>query len=125
MCIRDSILGCQVDLLTTQEAIAVVKDLITQGQPAHVITLNAEIVYQAQSNQELRGIINAADLVTPDGIGIVWGGRQLGYAITERVTGIDLLHRLCQVAPAEAWKIYLLGSAPGVPELAAQRLAID
>lgn len=122
---RANILGCQVDLLTTQGAINLVTELIAQGRSAHVITLNAEIVYQAQSNKELLEIINAADLVTPDGIGIVWGGRHLGYPIAERITGIDLLHRLCQIAPTEAWKIYLLGSAPGVAEKAAQQLVSD
>jgi N-acetylglucosaminyldiphosphoundecaprenol N-acetyl-beta-D-mannosaminyltransferase len=89
------------------------------------LTLNAEIVYQAQTNEELKSIINRADMVTPDGIGIVWGGRQLGYEIRERVTGIDLLYRLCQEAPAEGWKVYLLGSAPGVAEEAGRRLIIN
>ena len=120
---KADILGCQVDLVTAQESVAIIKELIGRRLPAHVITLNAEIVCQAQNNRELLNIINQADLVTPDGIGIVWGGRQLGYAIPERVTGIDLLQRLCQVAPAEDWGIYLLGSAPGVADQAARRLA--
>lgn len=119
------ILGCQVDVLTTAEAVAVVGEFITRGQPAQVITLNAEIVYQAQHDSELRSIINTADLVTPDGIGIVWGGRQLGYAIPERIAGIDLLHHLCRAAAAEAWKIYLLGSGPGIAEQAAEKMAAD
>ena len=120
-----NILGCQVDLVTAREAMARIKSLIGQGDPAHIITLNAEIVYQAQNDQELQRIINSADLVTPDGIGIVWGGKKLGYDFRERVTGIDLLYRLCQAAPLEGWKVYLLGSAPGVAEEAAHRLRIE
>lgn len=122
---RADILGCQVDLLTTQGAVSAIKDLIAQGQPAQVITLNAEMAFQAYSDPDLRGIINAADLVTPDGIGIVWGGRHLGNAIPERVTGIDLLQHLCRAATSEDWKIYLLGSAPGVAEQAAERLSTE
>lgn len=80
------------------------------------------MVYQAQTNPVLLDIINRAALVTPDGIGIVWGGRQLGYAIPERVSGIDLLWGICQAAPAQEWKIYLLGSSPGVADEAAGRL---
>ncbi|PKM76733.1 MAG: glycosyltransferase [Firmicutes bacterium HGW-Firmicutes-15] len=118
------ILGCRVDLLTAEEAISGIKSIIDRGQPAHIITLNAEIVYQAQSSQDLRTIINSADLITPDGIGIVWAGRKLGFNIRERVTGIDLFYRLCQEAPVEQWKIYLLGSAPGVADAAASKLAI-
>jgi len=122
---RANILGCQVDLLTLEEGIARIKDLIRRMRPAHIITLNAEIVYQAQTNEELKTIINRADMVTPDGIGIVWGGRQLGYKIKERVTGIDLLYRLCQEAPAQGWKVYLLGSAPGVAAESGRRLTND
>jgi len=121
---KANILGCQVDLLTSQEVIARIKDLIHRRRPAHIITLNAEIVYQAQTYRELMNIINNANLVTPDGIGIVWGGRQLGYDVKERVTGIDLLHQLCKEAPAEAWKVFLLGSAPGVADKAARNLTM-
>lgn len=119
------ILGCRVDLLTNQEIIARIKNIIKLRKPAHIITLNAEIVYQAQASRELQEIINGADLITPDGIGIVWGGRKLGYNIPERVTGIDLLYQLCQEAPVEGWKIYLLGSAPGVADSAARKLTAD
>jgi N-acetylglucosaminyldiphosphoundecaprenol N-acetyl-beta-D-mannosaminyltransferase len=122
---KADILGCQVDLLTFQEVVTRIKGLIRLKRPAHIITLNAEIVYQAQTNEILKKIINSADLVTPDGIGIVWGGRQLGFDIKERITGIDLLKRLCQEAPGEAWKIYLLDSAPGIAEKAAHKLATD
>ncbi len=119
---KADILGCRVDRVTLEEGIAHIKGLIRRGRPAQVITLNAEIIYQAQNNSDLKAIINQADLVTPDGIGIVWGGRRLGYEFKERVTGIDLLSRLCREALVEGWKIYLLGSAPGVAEKAGQCL---
>ncbi|MDD4172100.1 MAG: WecB/TagA/CpsF family glycosyltransferase [Syntrophomonas sp.] len=122
---KANILGCQVDMVTAGDSLARIEELIHRGRPAQVITLNAEIIYQAQTNPELKDIINGADLVTPDGIGVVWGGRQLGYDIEERVTGIDLLLSLCQEAPARAWTVYFLGSAPGVAEKAAQQLCSD
>jgi len=118
------ILGCQVGLVTLEQSVDLVKDLLERNKPAQVITLNAEMVFQAQSEPRLRQIINQADLVTPDGIGIVWGGRQLGYEVPERVAGIDLLQKICARAPREGWRIYLLGSAPGVAEQAAQKLRI-
>jgi len=120
---KADILGCRVDLLTAEEAISGIKDIIDRRKPAHIITLNAEIVYQAQASQDLRKIINSADMITPDGIGIVWAGRKLGFNIRERVTGIDLFYRLCREAPNQGWKIYLLGSAPGVAEAAGRQLA--
>jgi N-acetylglucosaminyldiphosphoundecaprenol N-acetyl-beta-D-mannosaminyltransferase len=109
---RADILGCHVDLLDFNGVIEKIKSFIAGQLPRQVITLNAEIVYAASSNRDLQEIINKADLVTPDGIGIVWGARQLGYQVKERVTGIDLLHRLCREAAAAGWRIYLFGAAP-------------
>lgn len=116
------ILGARVDLVNTSQAMDRIRHFIKNRHYAHIITLNAEIVYQALSTPELLTIINGADLVTPDGIGIVWAGRHLGYAFEERVSGIDLLYLICEQAPRENWKIYLLGAAPGIADEAARRL---
>lgn len=120
---KANILGAYVDIVNAEQSIQRIKQLIQTRIPAHIITLNAEIVYQAQENSELLSIINEADLVTPDGIGIVWAGQKLGYPLRERVTGIDLLYLLCAEADHEGWKIYLLGAAPGVAEAAARKLS--
>ncbi|HWP98348.1 MAG TPA: WecB/TagA/CpsF family glycosyltransferase [Syntrophomonadaceae bacterium] len=119
---RAPILGCFIDQVNKDQALVRIHQMILQGDPAQVITLNAEIVYQAQKDQALRDIINSASLVTPDGIGVVWGGRWLGYPFPERVTGIDILYALCQEAASHQWPVFLLGAAPGVAEEAAGQL---
>jgi N-acetylglucosaminyldiphosphoundecaprenol N-acetyl-beta-D-mannosaminyltransferase len=119
---RANILGCLVDILTMQETLEQIETILNQDQLAHIVTLNAEIAYQARNIDSLRHIINSARIVTPDGIGTVWAARQLGYPVTERVTGIDLLYNLCQRAARRGWPVYLLGAAPGVAEAAAHKL---
>lgn len=119
---RADILGCYVDLLGFPDVIEKIKAYIKEQEPRHIITLNAEIVYAAQYDQRLKDIINEADLVTPDGIGIVWAARHLGYEIKERITGIDLLYSICQEAAQLNWKMYFLGAAPGVADEAAVKL---
>lgn len=119
---RADLLGCSLDLISMDDALEWIAKRIQHGNTTHIITMNAEIVFQAQENPALRSIINRAELITPDGIGTVWGARFLGYSVPERVTGIDLMLRLCVQASMEGWKIYLLGAAPGVAEIAAQKL---
>lgn len=116
------ILGCLIDIVTEEQALDRIELMVEQEALAHIITLNAEIVYQAQYNAELKEVIKQADMVTPDGIGIVWGAKKLGYDINERVTGIDLLYALSQRASQKGWKIYLLGAEPGVADQAAINL---
>lgn len=118
-----NILGCKVHLLDMQAALGVISEMVNKAQSCEqIVTLNAEIIYQAGKQEELRRIINRAGLVTADGIGTVWAARTLGCPQKERVTGIDLLLQTCSQASAQGWKIYLLGAAPGVALKAARNL---
>ncbi len=119
---KATILGCNINLVNMQQAIKKVENIIREGTPSQVITLNAEIVYRAQQDPYLKELINSANLVTPDGIGIVWAAHKLGYKLEERVTGIDMLYSLCSNAVQKGWKIYLLGASPGVAMVAGERL---
>jgi N-acetylglucosaminyldiphosphoundecaprenol N-acetyl-beta-D-mannosaminyltransferase len=109
-----NILGSKLHPVSMAQCLEIIARGIQINQAMHVITLNAEIVYQARKNQYLQRVISQADLVTADGIGVVWGARYLGYQVPERVTGIDLMLKLTEKAAKMGWPIYLLGAAPGV-----------
>lgn len=119
---RVNILGTYVDNVTMQEALEKVEKYILERKNRHIITLNAEIIYRAQHEAKLKELINRADLVTPDGAGVVWASRKLGTPLAERVTGIDLMQELVKKAAGKGWEIYLYGAAPGTAELAAANL---
>ncbi|MEL7568059.1 MAG: WecB/TagA/CpsF family glycosyltransferase [Dehalobacterium sp.] len=116
------ILGVRVDKVDMMDALCYVDSFIQGDGFHHIITLNAEIIYQAQFNQSLKELINSADLITPDGAGIVWAAGYLGEPVPERVTGIDLMLELCKQAHHNGWKIFLLGGSPGVADEAADNL---
>lgn len=119
---RGMLLGCQINAGNIQQATQNIEALIKEGRPSQVITLNAEMVYLAQSDERLKYIINSAQLVTPDGIGVVWGARYSGFSIEERVAGIDLLHRVCSLCASRGYSMYLLGAAPGIAHQAGVNL---
>lgn len=119
---RVRILGIGFDPVTLQEAADRVESFLREGRPRMVVTPNPEIVYQAQSDDELRQIIEEADLVTADGTGIVWAARHLGHPVPERVTGVELGEGVMRRAATHGYSLYLLGARPGVAEEAAQRL---
>ena len=119
---KANVLGCYIDVIDKKGAIDRVKKFIARAPPTHIITLNAEIVYMAKDDQSLQAVINQADLVTPDGIGIVWAARRLGWPIKERVTGIDMVYEICSEAQSRGWRVYLLGAGPQIAEQAAEKL---
>lgn len=120
---KANILGCGIDLFNITETMERLKYLIESGSCEQVITLNAEIVYTAMKDRQLQAIINSASLVTPDGIGIVWASRLMGYDISERITGIDLIYKISEKAVGQGWTIFLLGASPGMADKAACNLS--
>ncbi|GAW93854.1 WecB/TagA/CpsF family glycosyltransferase [Calderihabitans maritimus] len=117
-----NVLGTRVDALDTEQVVQEIARFIAEGNPHQVVTLNAEILYRAQRDQALKELINTADLVTPDGAGVVWAARRLKQPVPERVTGIDLMYRLVKEAERTGWRLFLFGAAPGVAEEAARNL---
>lgn len=92
-----------------------------QGLGAHVVTLNAEMTMQAETNPTLAHIIHTADLVIPDGAGVVLYLRLHGRRTT-RCPGIELAESLLrQVGQSEkSWSTFFYGGAPGVAQTAAE-----
>lgn len=115
---RIYILGSLVDKVDTKEALNRIDEFIAEGSPHHIITANAEIIYRGRQDKKLSRTLNKAHLVTADGSGVVWAARYLNEPVKERVTGIDLLHAICNTAQSKGWKLYFLGAAPGVAEKA-------
>jgi N-acetylglucosaminyldiphosphoundecaprenol N-acetyl-beta-D-mannosaminyltransferase len=88
-------------------------------QGTHVVTLNAEMTMQARQNSDLAGVIRQADLVIPDGAGIVLYLKARGKPV-QRCPGIELAEDLLQKTPG--CTVFFYGGAPQVAEDAAQRL---
>ena len=86
-----------------------------------MVTLGTEMVMSAQENEEFRVIVESADLVVPDGIGVVMASRLAGLEAPERVTGVELLHDLVE-ASSEETGFFFYGSAPGVADQAVANL---
>ncbi|NMC33138.1 MAG: WecB/TagA/CpsF family glycosyltransferase [Veillonellaceae bacterium] len=117
---RVNILGIMVDRVTMPEALARLDDYIRQRRPRLVVTANAEMVMLAQKDRHLREILNSADLVLADGAGVVWAAGKLGPGVPERVAGFDLTQELLARAATAKYRIFWLGSAPGIAEAAAK-----
>lgn len=116
---RITILGVAVDDVLMDEAIARIAEYIVQGGPHQVVTANPEFLMEARRNSAFRRVLAAADLVTPDGVGLVLAARWRGAPLRGRVTGVALTERIAAEAARCGWSVFLLGAATGVAERAA------
>ena len=119
------VLSVPIDVVTMTEAVQKVLTLVGEPGLHMVATANAEMVMMAQENKKLLEVLQKADLVVPDGAGVLWAAEQQGESFPERVTGCDLLHHLLQAAKDNNIKVYCLGGAEGVVEQALENATAE
>ncbi len=116
------VLGAKIDKVVLSEAMDIIKEYF-EGSPCKmIVTPNPEIIMAAVKDPELMDIINNADLVVPDGIGLVYASKIMRQPFKERVTGIDLLEAVLSQLNHSGGSVYLLGSKPGISERAAEKM---
>jgi N-acetylglucosaminyldiphosphoundecaprenol N-acetyl-beta-D-mannosaminyltransferase len=118
-----TILGCRVDALDAAAAVDRISGWIRERRPAHVVTFGAEMAVLAARDERYRDTINAADLVVPDTIGVIWASRMLGRPLPGRVAGIELVEAVLAANAARGVRVFVLGAGAGAAESAAQSLA--
>jgi len=111
-----------IDQVDNQETIQRIEEFIASKKPHQIVTPDTLAVLRARKDPEYHAILKFADLVTPDGAGILWAATTLSYPLPERVTGIDIIHNICRLSANKGYSLYLLGSYLGVASEAALNL---
>jgi N-acetylglucosaminyldiphosphoundecaprenol N-acetyl-beta-D-mannosaminyltransferase len=116
------ILGIPIDNLDTAATLERLDQFVQERRFHQVATANVDFLINAMHDQELRQILREADLVTPDGMPVVWASRLLGVPLAERVTGADIVPKLAALAAKKGYRVYMLGARPEVAQRAKGRL---
>ena len=119
---KTEILGIQFDNLTREEAARRGAELLEEDCFHYVVTPNPEFILAAEGDGEFRAVLNGADLVLPDGIGVVYSARILGRPLQGRVPGIEFAEDMLACLNGTGGRLYLLGAKPGVAEEAGRRI---
>jgi len=116
------ILGVQVHPLTTPELNQWITDIIDRNGRAQVLNVNVHGLNLAHKHDWLRDSLNEAEIVFCDGAGIILGARILGEYIPERITYIEWIWPLAELAEKKGYSFYFLGAKPGIAQAAAEYL---
>ncbi|MBQ9458512.1 MAG: WecB/TagA/CpsF family glycosyltransferase [Oscillospiraceae bacterium] len=119
---RVDVLGVGFDNVTMEEALVRGAELMQREGAHYVVTPNPEIVEACRADAEAMSAVNGADLVLPDGIGVIYGAKMLKTPLKERVPGIEFGTGMLQWCAGHGKSVYLLGAKPGVAERAAENL---
>lgn len=117
-----NIFGVPISQMSMKDTVTYISRIIDSRTPHQVITANPIMVMTALQNPEYMRMMKEAELVVPDGTGVVWAAEYVGNPVAERVPGYDLIHELMRVGETKGWKVYLIGASAEVIGAAAARL---
>lgn len=116
------ILDVPFNNVTNTEAVNVLLKFLKEQRCHMVFTPNPEIVMTAQKDKEFMEILKKADLIVPDGIGVVIASKLGKNKLKERVAGYDLVQNLFKNIKDTNNSVYFFGGAPGVAEKAKEEM---
>lgn len=106
-----NLFGVPISKLSMDETVHYLAEAIENKRPNQVITANPIMVMTALEQPDYLKVMKQADLIVPDGTGVVWAANYVGAPVKERVPGFDLLHCLLAFGEKQGWKVYLLGAS--------------
>jgi len=112
-----------VDNFSLDYALGRVVGWISYGNlPRMIVTPDALASLRSRSDEKYSRIVGDAGLALPDGTGLVWALRFLGFTVQEQIPGVDFVDNLCRIASGHGWSFYFFGGRPGVAARAAERM---
>ncbi|MBB6670610.1 WecB/TagA/CpsF family glycosyltransferase [Cohnella nanjingensis] len=117
------IYGIPFSKMDMQGTVAYLTRAIEERKPHRVITGNPEMIMIGLQDPGFYRALVSADLVVPDGTGVVWTAQRVKQPVAERVAGFDLLHELLRVGDRRGWGVYLLGASQEIVDAAHAKLA--
>jgi N-acetylglucosaminyldiphosphoundecaprenol N-acetyl-beta-D-mannosaminyltransferase len=119
---RVNILDVQVSAIDMAAALEAIEGWIHARRQHYVCVANVHVVMECRRDAGLRDMVNAAGLVTPDGMPLVWLSRMAGLSHVGRVYGPDLMLRLCERSLERGWRQFFYGSTGETLERLERRL---
>ncbi len=117
------VLGVRLNAVQIPVVVAQMEHWIEErGGGRFVAVTGMHGVTEAHDDPAFKAILNAADLVVPDGMPLVWIGRRQGHALRRRVYGPELMLAFCHATTGRGYSHFFYGGAPGVVEQLAKTL---
>lgn len=106
---KEQILGFDVTTYNSKELVYNIFKDYSKNEQLFIVNINPEIAVTNYKNQKFKEKLNEQKYQIPDGSGIVWASKKKKGNIKERITGIDLMIKICEKSQEFSSKIYLYG----------------
>lgn len=117
-----SVFEVEISKMNMEQTVRYLENMVDSKQVTQVVTANPIMMMAADQDEAYKQMMQAAELVVPDGAGLVWAAKRLGNPVQERVAGIDLMHRLLSLGQQRQWRVYFIGASAEVIGTAVKNL---
>ena len=121
MNMREKLFDLEIDIISFEEAIEKAHELVGADKVSQVVTINPEMIEEAETNIRLKNAIKAAELVIPDGVGVQLALKLNGIN-TKRIPGIDFARKLLEISAKTNYKVAIVGAKEEVVHSAVDNL---
>lgn len=117
-----NILGIDIDEVSEPELLDKIKSFFDSEEKHYIVTPNPEIILKARKDEELKKILNYADIALPDGYGLICAAKFLNKPLKTRLTGIDLTLKICKEVSDKKHGVFFLGGLKGASKIITERI---
>lgn len=119
---RIRILNTEVDNVTMSEAIDIIDKMVSDKIPSYIVTPNINHIVLIEKDIKFKQIYKNANLILTDGKPLIWISKIKKNIIKEKISGSDLLPKVCELAAEKEYGVFIFGADEGVAQKAADNL---
>lgn len=119
---KQKFLNTCVNNCTMQEALNNIEEMIKSEKKSYIVSINVDVVMKIEKDEELRKITDEADMVLADGKPLIWISKIHKQPIKEKISGSDIVPKLCELAANKGYTIFIIGGKEGIAEQAKNKL---
>lgn len=119
---KEKFLNTYINNVTMEDTINNIEEMIKNNKKSYIVAINVDVVMKIEEDAKLKKITDNADMVLVDGKPLIWISKIKKHPIKEKISGSDLVPKLCEVANNKRYSIFILGGKDGVAQQAREKL---
>lgn len=122
---KQPLLNTNINNVTMDEALLEIERMISNKQKSYVVAVNVDVVVKMETDEYLKSITDEAALTLVDGMPLLWIAKLYGAPVKEKISGSDIVPRLCEMSAQKGYSIFIIGGKKGIAEKAKSALESD
>lgn len=121
---KTNIRGISFDNISFSDAVSAAERAVDEKMQMAVHTPNAEILQKCIEEKKICDIVSSAELILPDGAGVLLAARIIGTPIKEKIAGVEFGEKMLELAAEKGYSVYFLGGKPDIAATAAKNMSV-